>query len=234
MSLLQGRWEWLPRGQPRKGPASLHPAGIMPLNDKRSSPATGSEQSLGAPSESFVFPFQRVLARTAQMPLSLLVAPELGFHPWPGPRDAGWFSLAEEAVLSVSAEVLLQECGRDGSGRASWNERTFPFLGDSAAGCSWKWPWGEWGSGHHLFGDRTPCSLHALLLSLPPLSSSELYGPNHTAFHLPPAQPCSKSFDGSLVPDCASDVSVAPKSSAPPSSPPRPSNKISSGGTQGL
>lgn len=101
VSLLQGQWEWVPRGQPRKGPASLHPAGIMPLNDKRSSPATGSEQSLVAPSESFVFPFQRVLARTAQMPLSLLVAPELGFHPWPGPRCRLIFSSGRSCSFCV-------------------------------------------------------------------------------------------------------------------------------------
>lgn len=56
------------------------------------------------PSESFAFPFQRVLAGTARMPLSLRVASELGFHPWPGPRDAGWFSPAEEAVLFVSTD----------------------------------------------------------------------------------------------------------------------------------
>lgn len=122
--------------------ASLHPAGIVPLNDKRASAARGSERSLAAPSESFVFPLQRVLAGAVQTPLSLLVAPKLGFHPWPGPRDAGWFSPAEEAVLSVSADGPVASTSVRGFWKSQLKRADVPLPLRGCCWLRWKWPWG--------------------------------------------------------------------------------------------
>lgn len=52
---------------------------------------------------------------------------KLGPRPWPGPRDAGWFPAAEEAVLFVSADGPVASHLRQGAaGIASWSERKSP------------------------------------------------------------------------------------------------------------
>lgn len=98
------------------------------------------EQSHAVPSEGFLFPSWQVLAETVQMPLSLLVAPKLGFCPWPGPSDASCFPPAEEAALFVSADgAAARHLGQGGSERASWKELA-PLSLRGGCWLGWQWP----------------------------------------------------------------------------------------------
>lgn len=67
--------------------------------------------------------------------------PKLGPHPWPGPRDPGWFPAAEEAVLFVSADgPVASHLRRGASGEASWSEPTSPaFEKGQLAGLDMAW-----------------------------------------------------------------------------------------------